>query len=209
MSISVVVHGEVLQDEDEEDLEEEEGSAVLEKEFTTVALVSCMRNLLKSLKKNKVEELSVFKEDHLIALMDSGGELDHDDSLALLEDMEVIAEHFPELSFQDDDERQDIEIFIDELGEVLQVCGDAEGSLEFFNNEESVDAAAEAREEEEEEEEQEELESDELDEEDEEEEFFDDDDELGLNMERPAAENFIKDILKGAFGNPESETKDK
>jgi len=190
MTISVIVHGEVAQDEEDEDFVDD-GSVVLQTEFTTNRLVHRLSDLIKRLERNKVEELSIFTEDHFVGLLDHGGDLESDDVNALAEDFEIVVEHFPELEFKTEEDHHAVEIFIDEFREILRVCEETEGYLEFFNNEESVKNETELEDEPE----------DDTEDEDENAEDYEEveDDEEVTDSERGEAESFIKNILGGAF----------
>lgn len=194
MTISVIVHGEEVQDDEDEFISE--AGDVMQKDFTTTGLVKRLTKLLKQLEKLSLPEFTVFTEDNFVSLIDHGGELDHDDVLVLAEEIGVVEEAFPDIEFANDDEHTALELFMDELQEVIGACQESEGHLEIFNFEETADSEEEI----EADTEADAAVDDDEDEDDEEDDDDDFDDDLGGDDDvRNEAESFISKILGGAF----------
>ena len=167
MSLRALVRGEVVHNEDEDQFEEEGVRHSVEFDETT--LLPLLKKVLPRISKDDTfSRLSILSPDHLMELLEHGGEVDVSHIHDLDDEIQLLEKHLDSLKLKRS-EADAFESFLSDLLVLAQVSREADAPIEFFQSEEVED--------EDEEEDKDDKEAEELEGDDEDEDDGDDDDE--------------------------------
>lgn len=141
MGLKALVRGDVVRSEDEDQYEE--AGIRLSVEFDEERLLPLLKKVLPKVSKDeKFSRLSVLTEDHLLELLEHGGEVDVSHIHDLADDIHLLEKHLDALKLKRS-EANAFENFLDELHTLAEASRDVDAPVEFFKTEEDEDSDAE------------------------------------------------------------------